>query len=136
MNQKFVGNRLQELIMELRQLKAAIIIRTLENIIPWLFHLCTFCAPWPFFQITQDGVIDVHYIKRTHRQKDFNAVKAGELPIRLTKNIGKVTYVLYWVLENEEAHARVSKLGVEKFYKRWNRCLTTMPKIILGENVI
>ena len=47
-----------------------------------------------------------------------------------------MTYVLYWVLENEEAHARISKLGVEKFYKRWNRCLTTMPKIILGENVI
>lgn len=136
MNQKFVGNRLQELIMELRQLKAAIIIRTLENIIPWLFHLCTFCAPWPFFQITQDGVIDVHYIKRTHRQKDFNAVKEGELPIRLTRYVEKVTYVLYWVLENEEAHARVSKLGVEKFYKRWNRCLTTMPKIILGENIV
>lgn len=88
------------------------------------------------FYLKQDGVIDVHFIKRTHRQKDFNAVKDGELPIRLTKNIGKVTYVLYWVLENEEAHARVSKLGLEKFYKRWNRCLTTMPKIILGENII
>ena len=46
--------------------------------------------------------------------------------------VGKVTYVLYWVLENEEAHARVSKLGVEKFYKRWNRCLTTMPMICLS----
>ncbi len=54
------------------------------------------------FYLKQDGVIDVHYIKRTHRQKDFNAVKEGEL----------------------------------KFYKRWNRCLTAMPKIILGENVI
>ena len=63
-------------------------------------------------------------------------MKDGELPIRLTRNVGKVTYVLYWVLENEEAHARVSKLGVEKFYKRWSRCLTTMPKIILGENIV
>ncbi|MCI8273987.1 MAG: hypothetical protein HFJ55_07945 [Clostridia bacterium] len=88
------------------------------------------------FYLKQDGVIDVHYIKHTHRQKDFNAVKNGELPIRLTKNVGKVIYVLYWVLENEEAHARVSKLGVEKFYKCWNRCLTTMPKIILGENIV
>jgi hypothetical protein len=88
------------------------------------------------FYLKQDGVIDVRYIKRTHRQKDFNAVKKGEVPIRLTKNVGKVIYVLFWVLENEEAHARVSKLGVEKFYKRWNRCLTTMPKIILGENIV
>ena len=34
------------------------------------------------FYLNQDGVIDVHYIKRTHRQKDFNAVKEGELPNR------------------------------------------------------
>ena len=47
------------------------------------------------FYLQQDGVIDVHYIKRTHRQKDFNAVKEGELPVRLTRNVGKVTYVLY-----------------------------------------
>ena len=87
------------------------------------------------FYLKQDGVIDVHYIKRTHRQKDFHRVKEGELSIRLTRNIGKVTYVLYWVLENEKAHTRVWKLGIEKFYKRWNWCLTTMPKIILGENV-
>ena len=88
------------------------------------------------FYKLQVGVIDVTYIKRTHRQKDFNAVKEGELPVRLTRNVEKVTYVLHWVLENEETHARVSKLGIEKFYKRWTRCLTTMPKIILGENVV
>ena len=88
------------------------------------------------FYLQQDGVIDVHYIKRTHRQKDFNAVKAGEPPIRLTRNVGKVTYVLYWVLEDEETHARISKVALEKFYKRWNRCLITMPKIILGENIV
>jgi hypothetical protein len=88
------------------------------------------------FYKEQQGVIEVKYIKRTHRQKDFNAVKTGELPIQLTRYVGKVTYMLYWVLEDEEAHARVSKLGLEKFYKRWNRCLTTMPKILLGENII
>lgn len=42
---------------------------------------------------------------------------------------------MYWTLEDEQARARVSKLGVEQFYKRWNRCLITMPKIILGENI-
>ena len=29
------------------------------------------------FYRAQDGVITVRYIKRTHRHKDFNAVKAG-----------------------------------------------------------
>ena len=56
------------------------------------------------FYMQQEGVVEVHYIKRTHRQKDFNAVKEGELPIRLTRNLGKVTYVLYWVLEIGRAH--------------------------------
>ena len=31
------------------------------------------------FYLKQDGVLAVHYIKRTHRQKDFNAVKEGGL---------------------------------------------------------
>lgn len=88
------------------------------------------------FYLSQPGVVDVKYIKRTHRQEDFNAVKEGKPPIRLTKWVGKVTYILHWTLENEETHARVSKLGLELFYKRWNRCLTTMPKILLGENVV
>lgn len=88
------------------------------------------------FYITQSGVIDVKYIKRTHRQKDFNAVKEGVPPVRLTRPNGKITYMLYWVMENEEVHARVSKLGLDLFYKRWHRCLTTMPKILLGENIV
>ena len=70
------------------------------------------------FYLTQPGVIDVKYIKRTHRQKDFNAVKNGETPIRLTWYVGKITYLLYMVLENEEAHARLCTVALEKFYKR------------------
>ena len=88
------------------------------------------------FYLTQPGVIEVKYIKRTHRQKDFNSVKAGEPPLRLTRQVEKVTYVLYLVVENEEAHAGLAKPGLEMFYKRWTRCLTTMPKIILGENIV
>jgi hypothetical protein len=87
------------------------------------------------FYENQKGVIDVFYIKRNHRQKDFNAVKAGELPIELTRYIGKVTYMLHMILENKEAHANLCKIALDKFYKRWTRCLTTMPKILLGEDV-
>ena len=88
------------------------------------------------FYLKQGGVLAVHYIKRTHRQKDFNAVKEVDLPIRLTRTVGNVTYVLYWELVNEDAHASVSRLGLEKYYKRWNCCFITMPKIILGENIV
>ena len=88
------------------------------------------------FYLSQPGVIDVKYIKRTHRQKDFNAVKAGEPPVRLTRQVGKVTYMLYIALEDEQAHASLCKPALEMFYKRWNRCLLAMPKIYLGENIV
>lgn len=32
------------------------------------------------FNLRQKGVIDVKYIKRIHRQKDFNAAKKGKIP--------------------------------------------------------
>jgi len=83
-----------------------------------------------------DGVIDVKYIKRTHRQKDFNSVRNGESAIRLTRKPKSVKYVLFWELDNEIIHAQATKSGLEKFYKRFNRCLVTMPKIILGERVV
>ena len=85
------------------------------------------------FYKSQDGVIDVYYVKRNYRQKDFNAVKAGEVPIPLTRYVGKITYVLVWKLRDKETHARICPLAFGKFYKRWTRCLITMPKIILGE---
>lgn len=88
------------------------------------------------FYKSQPGVFDVRYIKRTHRQKDFQAVKNGEPPVRLTRDIGKITYILYWVLDNEQTHASVSKLGLEMYYRRFSRCLVTIPKIILGENIV
>jgi len=88
------------------------------------------------FYMSQPGVVEVKYIKRTHRQKDFNSVKEGKPAIPLTRQVGKVTYVLYLVCVDAEAHARLCKPGLEKFYKRWTRCLTTMPKIILGENIV
>ena len=87
------------------------------------------------FYREQPDVVEVTYVKRNHRQKDFNAAKAGEPPIELTRYVGKVTYILHWVLKDKEAHGRITKLGIEKFYKRWTRCLTTMPKILLGEEV-
>ena len=88
------------------------------------------------FYKSQKGVIEVYYIKRNYRQKDFNAVKAGEPPVKLTRYVGKVTYMLHWILDSKETHAKLCPIALEKFYKRWTRCLTTMPKILLGEEII
>lgn len=99
-----------------------------EEIEQLMREVAAFCKEQP-------GVLDAMYIKRNHRQKDFNSAKAGEPPIELKRYVGKITYVFHWKLENKEVHGKVTKMGLEKFYKRWNRCLITMPKIILGEEV-
>ncbi|ULQ61021.1 hypothetical protein K7I13_07150 [Brucepastera parasyntrophica] len=87
------------------------------------------------FYKSQDGVIDVFYIKRNHRQKDFNAVKAGDPILKLTRYVGKVTYMLHLIMDSPEAHSKLGKIGLEKYYKRWTKCLITMPKILLGEEI-
>ena len=81
------------------------------------------------------GVLNVKYFKRTHRQKDFQSAKAGEPPVRLQRQGETITYMLFWELENEKIHGEVTRSGLEKFYKEFNRCLTTMPKIILGTEI-
>jgi hypothetical protein len=87
------------------------------------------------FYLSMDGIRDVRYFKRTHRQEDFNSVKEGIPPKELTRYVEKVTYVLFLEVDDENAHAGLAKSGIEKFYKRWTRCLTAMPKIILGKNI-
>jgi hypothetical protein len=81
------------------------------------------------------GVLDVRYVKRTHRQGDFAAVKRGERPIRLTRKPKSVTYVLYWELESDIAHGKATQSGLEHFYSEFRGCLVKVPRIILGERL-
>lgn len=81
------------------------------------------------------GVKDVRYIKRTHRQGDFSAVKKGEPPIRLTRTAKSVTYVLYWEMDDKITHGKATKSGLEHFFKEFVKCLVSTPKIILGERI-
>ncbi len=81
------------------------------------------------------GVIDVRYMKRTHRQGDFASVRSGKPPIRLSRTPKSITYVLYWELDNDVTHGKATKSGLESFFKEFTRCLVTTPKIMLGERI-
>lgn len=81
------------------------------------------------------GVVDVRYMKRTHRPVDFGGARRAEPAIRLTKKQKSLTYVLYWELDNEITHAKATKSGLNNFFKDFRRCLIKPPKIILGERV-
>lgn len=81
------------------------------------------------------GVIDVRYMKRTHRQESFQAAKAGKPPIRLTRAPKAVIYVMYWELKDAIAHGKATRSGLRHFFKEFSRCLVTIPRIILGERL-
>lgn len=81
------------------------------------------------------GVIDVKYMKRTHRPVDFGGAKRAEPAIRLTRAQNSITYILYWELKDEIIHAKATKSGLEHFFSEFRRCLTKPPKIILGERI-
>lgn len=81
------------------------------------------------------GVIDVRYMKRTHRPQDFASVNKGKPAIRLTRSPKSITYALYWELDNEKTHGKATQSGLKHFYKIFARCLTGVPKMILGERI-
>lgn len=81
------------------------------------------------------GVIDVRYIKRSHRQGDFGSVKKGEPPIRLTRAPKSVTYILYWEMDSAVTHGQATRSGLKLFFSEFTRCLLTTPKIMLGERI-
>ncbi|MFH1896315.1 MAG: hypothetical protein ABH814_02485 [bacterium] len=81
------------------------------------------------------GVVDVRYMKRTHRPCSFSDAKKGKPPIKLTRRPKSYTYILYWELDNEITHGKATQSGLNNFFKEFNRCLTGMPKMILGERI-
>ncbi|HCJ66042.1 MAG TPA: hypothetical protein DHV62_01620 [Elusimicrobia bacterium] len=81
------------------------------------------------------GVLDVRYLKRTHRAVDFSAAKSGKPAIKLTRMPKSATYVLYWELNNPITHGKATKSGLEHFFKAFVRCLLSPPKMILGERI-
>ncbi len=81
------------------------------------------------------GVVDVRYMKRTHRSTSFAGAKKGEAAIKLTRKPQVVTYVLYWELDNEIVHGKATKSGLTHFLKDFSKCLLKPPKMILGERI-
>lgn len=80
-------------------------------------------------------VVDVRYMKRTHRPVDFGGAKRVKPAIKLTKKQDSVTYILYWELKDAIVHAKATKSGLEHFFSEFRRCLIKPPKIILGERI-
>lgn len=87
------------------------------------------------FYRAQSGVHMVKYIKRTHKESAENSFDMDAVPLRLTREKGKVTYALYWMLESAEAHARIARQANRRYGESFSDLLTASPKTILGEEL-
>lgn len=87
------------------------------------------------FQRKEAGVIDVRYMKRTHRFTDFSGIKNGEPSKRIERIIKSVKYIMYWELENELVHGKATQAFFEKFDKEISRCLIAPADKHLGERL-
>ena len=63
------------------------------------------------------GVVDVRYMKLTHRPCSFGDAKKGNPSIKLTREPKSYTYALYWELDNEVTHGKATKSGLENYFR-------------------
>lgn len=51
------------------------------------------------------------YEAKIEKQDEIEQLmKEGDLPVRLTRHVGKITYVLHWTVRDEETHAVLPSL--------------------------
>ncbi|AZR73069.1 hypothetical protein BBF96_06525 [Anoxybacter fermentans] len=79
---------------------------------------------------------DFKVMKRTHRIKDYDAIKNGEPPVRLKRITKSVKYVIYWELADENMHGKVTQVIFGKYRKRLNKLLIVPEDKFLGERII
>ncbi len=85
-------------------------------------------------QKQQDGLIDLKYVKREYRI-DYDQIKEGLPPLKLTKIVKCVKYILIWEFETKEQYGKALQNLYLEFEKELNRCLVAPHDKLLGERL-
>ena len=88
------------------------------------------------FQQSIPGSLEMEFIKRTHRITNFESIRQGIPPKKITRIIKSVKYIMYWKMDNEETHGKATQLFFEKFGKKLSRCTLEPGEKYLGVNVL
>ena len=87
------------------------------------------------FQREKPGVLDIRYMKRTHRFTDFDEIRNGEPSKRIQRIIKSVKYIMFWELESEVVHGKATQAFFQRFDKEISRCLVAPADKHLGERL-
>lgn len=84
-----------------------------------------------------EGYVKHSLLKRKYRQGSFKEVQEGKPAIELSDRFKNkpTTYILYWECKDKETHVKATQKILKGHYKIFRRCLQTIPKIILCDNL-
>lgn len=85
-------------------------------------------------QKEQVGLIDLKYVKREYKI-DYEQIKEGLPPQKLTRIIKSVKYALIWEFESKEDYGKALQQLYQKYEKQINRCLIAPHDKLIGERV-
>ncbi len=78
------------------------------------------------------GHSNLKIIKRTHRIKDMESIRAGKPALRITRIVKSV---LYWEFEDEICHGLAIKEYFEIFHNNLSRCSVMPPDKYIGTSI-
>lgn len=85
-------------------------------------------------QKEQEGLVDLKYVKRGYNI-DYEQIKEGLPPHKLTRIVKSVKYVLIWEFRTKEDYGKALQRLYQKYDREINRCLIAPHDKILGERI-
>jgi len=86
------------------------------------------------FMEQQEGMLFMRFVKREYKI-DMEQIKNGLPPLKMTRVVKCVRYVLYWEFENKEQYGIAQKNLYESHWKAIEKCLIVPHDKYLGERV-
>lgn len=80
----------------------------------------------------QEGLLLLRLIKRGYRI-DMEQIKEGLPPLKLTRVVKSVKYVLYWEFDTKESYGAAQKNLYHSYWKPIEKCLIVPHDKYLGE---
>jgi cobalamin biosynthesis Co2+ chelatase CbiK len=86
------------------------------------------------FMNRQEGLHLLRFVKREYNI-DFEQIKEGLPPKKLTRVVKSVRYLLYWEFETKEHYGTAQKNLYESYWKRIDKCLIVPHDKYLGDRM-
>lgn len=82
----------------------------------------------------QEGLLLLRFSKRGYRI-DMEQIKEGLPPLKITRIVKSVKYMLYWEFDTKESYGTAQKNLYESYWKSIEKCLVVPHDKYLGEAV-